>query len=156
MQTNIESFLPHSGEMVLIDEIVEVGADFITTKMFVKNHQVFCEILQDSNADSTKWLVFPTHKSIELMAQSLGIFRSFNKQGAKNRLGFLLGARKFKILMPFIRDEATIKATLSMQDSSGFSIWDCEIYESDILLCSANLSVLNPNDDFIDNLKGKK
>lgn len=143
---SIESYLPHSGEMVLIDEIVEVGSDFVITKMLTKNHSAFCD---KTNGDSS---VFFTHKSIELMAQSLGIFRKCNSNDSssdKNKLGFLLGTRRFKIFKPYIKECAIIKAMLSMQDSSGASVWDCEIIEDNALVASATLSVLNPSDEFI-------
>lgn len=156
----IESYLPHSGEMVLIDEVLEVTSDFVVTKMLVKNHRIFCENILDSthckvesSIDSTQRLYFPTHKSIELMAQSLGVFRHIHEstsgQNKQNKLGFLLGARKFAIKSPFIKDEAIIKAKLQMQDSSGVSIWECEVCEGDVLVAEATLSVLNPSDDFI-------
>lgn len=160
MKKAMESYLPHSGEMVLIDEILEVTSDFVVTKMLVKNHRIFCEntldstpLKAESNADSTQRLCFPTHKSIELMAQSLGVFRHIHEstsgQSKQNKLGFLLVARRFAIKSPFIKNEAIIKAKLQMQDSSGVSIWECEVYENDVLVAKATLSVLNPSDDFI-------
>lgn len=160
MKKAIESYLPHSGEMVLIDEVLEVTSDFVVTKMLVKNHRIFCENTLDSapckaesSIDSTQRLAFPTHKSIELMAQSLGIFRhiheSTSREKKQNKLGFLLGARRFAIKSPFINNEAIIKAKLQMQDSSGVSIWECEVYEDNALVAKATLSVLNPSDEFI-------
>ena len=201
-----KSYLPHSGAMVLIDEIIEVGADFIITKSIVKNHGEFCESLTSSlrgseadeailpfsslrgslsdsenneaihesnldchdfanadsrndklnanSGDSNANLALPTYKSIELMAQSLGIFRALNEKGSGSKLGFLLGARRFKILRPFIMNEARIKVAVSMQDSSGMGVYDCEVFENDALIATASISALNPSADFLSHIKG--
>lgn len=149
-----KSYLPHSGAMVLIDEILEVGADFIITKSIVKNHAEFCECVADSVHNDGKYFALPTYKSIELMAQSLGIFRALNEKGSGSKLGFLLGARRFKILRPFIMNEARIKVAISMQDSSGMGVYDCEVFENDALIATASISALNPSADFLSHIKG--
>lgn len=184
---SVESYLPHSGEMVLIDEIIEVGADFIITKTIIKNHAIFCESLesvgescgespslqgesigescgesmgesQDStdshdSKHSSQSLAFPTYKAIELMAQSLGIFRALNEKGSGSKLGFLLGARRFEILRPYIFSEARTKVVVSMQDSSGMGVYDCEIFEGENLIARASISALNPSNEFLSQIK---
>ncbi len=177
---SVESYLPHSGEMVLVDEIIEVGADFIITKTIIKNHAIFCESLGESSespsllgesksvADSSESqdsadsrnskhslqsLAFPTYKAIELMAQSLGIFRALNEKGSGSKLGFLLGARRFEILHPFIFSEARTKVVVSMQDSSGMGVYDCEIFEGEKLVARASISALNPSNEFLSQIK---
>lgn len=184
---SVESYLPHSGEMVLIDEIIEVGADFIITKTIIKNHAIFCESLesmgescgesgespslqgesksvadlsesQDSadsrdSKHSSQNFAFPTYKAIELMAQSLGIFRALNEKGSGSKLGFLLGARRFEILRPYILSEARTKVVVSMQDSSGMGVYDCEIFEGDNVVARASISALNPSNEFLSQIK---
>lgn len=173
---SVESYLPHSGEMVLVDEIIEVGADFIITKTIIKNHTIFCESIESmgesqgesgeskSVADSSESqdsgeshesqnLAFPTYKAIELMAQSLGIFRALNEKGSGSKLGFLLGARRFEILRPFILREARTKVVVSMQDSSGMGVYDCEIFEGESLVAKASISALNPSNEFLSQIK---
>lgn len=175
---SVESYLPHSGEMVLIDEIIEVGADFIITKTIIKNHAIFCESLesmgespslqgescgksskaQDSidsrdSKHSSQNFAFPTYKAIELMAQSLGIFRALNEKGSGSKLGFLLGARRFEILRPYIFSEARTKVVVSMQDSSGMGVYDCEIFEGENLIARASISALNPSNEFLSQIK---
>lgn len=159
---SIESYLPHSGEMVLIDEIIEVGADFIITKTIIKNHAIFCESISDKSQDlvdlsnlpiSSQSLAFPTYKTIELMAQSLGVFRALNEKGSGSKLGFLLGARRFEILHPFIFREARTKVVVSMQDSSGMGVYDCEIFEGENVVARASISALNPSNEFLSQIK---
>lgn len=182
---SVESYLPHSGEMVLIDEIIEVGADFIITKTIIKNHAIFCESLESvgescgespslqgessescgkssesqNSTDSrdskhlSQNFAFPTYKAIELMAQSLGIFRALNEKGSGSKLGFLLGARRFEILRPYILSEARTKVVVSMQDSSGMGVYDCEIFEGEKLVARASISALNPSNEFLSQIK---
>lgn len=186
---SVESYLPHSGEMVLIDEIIEVGADFIITKTIIKNHAIFCESLESvgessesigkspsllgesvgkscgessesqvsidsrDSKHSSQNFAFPTYKTIELMAQSLGIFRALNEKGSGSKLGFLLGARRFEILRPFIVSEARTKVVVSMQDSSGMGVYDCEIFEGENLIARASISALNPSNEFLSQIK---
>ena len=88
------------------------------------------------------------------MAQSLGIFRALNEKGSGSKLGFLLGARRFKILRPFIMREARIKVAVSMQDNSGMGVYDCEVFENDALIATASISALNPSADFLSHIKG--
>lgn len=155
---SVESYLPHSGEMVLIDEIIEVGADFIITKTIIKNHAIFCESLESvgescGESSESQSLAFPTYKAIELMAQSLGIFRALNEKGSGSKLGFLLGARRFEILRPYIFSEARTKVVVSMQDSSGMGVYDCEIFEGEKLIARASISALNPSNEFLSQIK---
>ena len=184
---SIESYLPHSGEMVLIDEIIEVGADFIITKTIIKNHKIFCETIESvgesgesfgesygesaesiespslrgesiesiesSESTQSQYFAFPTYKAIELMAQSLGIFRALNEKGSNSKLGFLLGARRFEILRPFILSEARTKVAVSMQDSSGMGVYDCEIFEGENVVAVASISALNPSNEFLSQIK---
>lgn len=160
---SVESYLPHSGEMVLVDEIIEVGADFIITKTIIKNHAIFCESIESMgesgesksvvDSSESQSLAFPTYKAIELMAQSLGIFRALNEKGSGSKLGFLLGARRFEILHPFIFSEARTKVVVSMQDSSGMGVYDCEIFEGENLIARASISALNPSNEFLSQIK---
>ena len=154
---SIESYLPHSGEMVLIDEIIEVGADFIITKTIINNHKIFCESIESfgesSESTQSQYFAFPTYKAIELMAQSLGIFRALNEKGSNSKLGFLLGARRFEILRPFILSEARTKVAVSMQDSSGMGVYDCEIFEGENVVAVASISALNPSNEFLSQIK---
>lgn len=143
---NLGRFLPHSGEMVLIDKVLEISADCIVTQTNLANHALFCE----SNGG------FVAFKGIELMAQSLGILRGVAEVSSRKKLGFLLGARNFKMFAPFIFDCAITKAKISMQGENGLGVYDCEIFEGDFsrLVATASISTLNPSDEFLAQIKG--
>lgn len=129
------NLLPHSGEMVLIDEVVSHGADEICVKSVIKSDNAFLE-----NGK------FPTYKALEMMAQSLGAYKGLYAK-SNFKLGFLIASRKFEIFKPNLEpgDEILIKSKMSLQDENGFGVWDSEIYLKDFLVARASLSVLSPS-----------
>ncbi|QCD45715.1 putative 3-hydroxylacyl-[acp] dehydratase [Campylobacter mucosalis CCUG 21559] len=138
--------LPHSGDMVLIDEVLEFGEGFISVKSKIKPQNAFLENEK-----------FYTYKCIEMMAQSLGAYKGlYNKDNFS--IGFLLGARDFEIYKNVLNigDELTIKSNVSMQDESGFGVWYSEILLKDELIAKATLSVLSPSKEQFLELKNAK
>ncbi|MCH5322622.1 MAG: thioester dehydrase [Helicobacter sp.] len=136
----IEDLMPHSGEMVLIDEILEIKEDFICVLAQINEDNAFLENR-----------VFPTYKTLEMMAQSLVAFRGKGDEKNRNKLGFLLSTRYFEIFKPFVEvgDKIIIKTNITMQDNEGLGIYESKAYLRDELIASATLSVLNPNDEFL-------
>ena len=47
-----------------------------------------------------------------------------------------------------------IKTTMSMQDESGFGLYECEVYENQNIVASANISLLNPSEEILVKIKG--
>ena len=139
----IENLIPHSGVMVLVDEVVEVTEEFICVKSTITEENVF---LEDG--------VFPTFKTLEMMAQSLAVFRSYMDSQKGSKLGFLLGARKFEIFKPYVQigDSLLIKSKISMQDSSGLGVYDSQVYLGGEMIPQASISVLNPDDTFLEKM----
>lgn len=141
---NIKNLIPHSGEMILVTRVLDFGDDFIIVQSDLKKHCVFAE----NN-------IFQTYKCLEIMAQSLGVLRGIAKNSDGNRLGFLLGARKFNIFVPQIAlpCSLTTKAHLQMQDSNGLGIYQASAHLGEILLCSANITILNPSNEFLEKME---
>lgn len=139
---SLADYLPHGTSIVLIDEILEFKQDYIKTKSIIKSDNKF---LQDGK--------FEMYKSIEMMAQALGIYDSKMRElkGLKSGLGFLLGSRKFEMFQPFLSvgDEVVIEARCSLQDEEGFGIYDCELYADGKMAAKARLNVISPNDEFV-------
>ncbi|WP_096029376.1 thioester dehydrase [Campylobacter lanienae] len=138
--------LPHSGDMVLIDEVAKFGDGFIEVKGVIKPQNAFLD-----------GGVFHTYKAIEMMAQSLGAYKGIWSQD-KFRVGFLLGARDFEIYKNSLNigDEVVIKSVVSIQDESGFGVWQSEIWLKDELVAKATLSVLSPSKEQFLELKNAK
>lgn len=143
----IEDLMPHSGEMVLIDEILEVKENFVCVLSKISENNAF---LEDG--------LFPTYKSLEMMAQSLVVFRGISDKKNRNKLGFLLSARNFEIFKPFVElgDEIIIKTNITMQDNEGLGIYESKAYLKDELIASTTISVLNPNDEFLEKILNER
>lgn len=141
----VEKYLPHSGAMVLLDEVVSYDSEHIMTRLCVCENNVF---LNEKGE-------FELINALELMAQSVGVLRGLANEKESNKLGFLLSARAFKIHKNAVKIGAnlSVKATMSMQDESGFGLYECEIYEDKNLVASANISLLNPNEEMLARIK---
>jgi predicted hotdog family 3-hydroxylacyl-ACP dehydratase len=138
----IQELIPHSGAMVLVDDIVEKKDDFISVKTLIKHDNPF---LQDGK--------FPTFNTLEIMAQSLVVYRGLNDKGSNTRLGFLLGARRFEIIKPNLNigDELITKTYIS-EDFDGMGVYESSVYVDDKLVASASISVFNPSQEQLDQI----
>ncbi|MBO7155769.1 MAG: thioester dehydrase [Campylobacter sp.] len=138
----IQELIPHSGAMVLVDDIVEKKDDFISVKTLIKYDNPF---LQDGK--------FPTFNTLEIMAQSLVVYRGLNDKGSNTRLGFLLGARRFEIIKPNLNigDELITKTYIS-EDFDGMGVYESSVYVDDKLVASASISVFNPSQEQLDQI----
>lgn len=128
--------LPHSGDMVLINKILSYGDDYVEVSADISADNAFLE------ADK-----FYTYKAVEMMAQSLGAFLGLHKKDGFT-MGFLLGVREFEIFKDHLKvgDSVRIRSKISLQDDSGFSVCNCELFLKDELIASAILSVLSPDE----------
>ncbi len=146
-----KNMLIHGDDIVLINQVIECSDDYIIVDTDLNENIPF---LDDYNGLK----IFPSYKCIEMMAQSLGCFQYINIaiQGeGKAKIGFLLGARKFDIYIPYIEyhKKLFIETKLSIQNDDGFGVYDSTVYIEKIKdenkLAAATLSVLSPKDDFI-------
>ncbi|RDU73631.1 hypothetical protein CQA66_00070 [Helicobacter aurati] len=157
-ERTIKNLLPHSGEMILIHSVLQYDTQSIWTKTHITQDNVF---LQNGT--------FAMYQGIELMAQSLGILRGLLATNQSSKLGFILGIRNFVMYRhtAHIGDTLITKANLSLQDANGFGVYECEIFCEKIrnaqiqdspvsfhqnleLAAKAKLSILNPNEEFIE------
>lgn len=138
----IQELIPHSGAMVLVDDIVEKKDDFISVKTLIKYDNPF---LQDGK--------FPTFNTLEIMAQSLVVYRGLNDKSSNARLGFLLGARRFEIIKPNLNigDELITKTYIS-EDFDGMGVYESSVYVDGKLVASASISVFNPSQEQLDQI----
>ncbi len=143
----IENLIPHSGDMVLLDKVIEVDADSIHVQSTIGADNAFLEREY-----------FYTFLTLEMMAQSLVVFRGLGDKESRQKLGFLLGARGFKIFKPFVRigDTIDIITQISMQDKNGLGVYDSRAYCKEELIAEATISVLNPNSAFLEQILESK
>ncbi|MGV6989155.1 ApeP family dehydratase [Testudinibacter sp. P80/BLE/0925] len=148
--TDIAKLLPHSGEMVLLDEITHYDENSLIARAEITDNHIFVQHQQ-----------LPMYIAIEIMAQGVAAWsgcHALDKNEAV-RLGFLLGSRKYELFcnsLP-INCKVQIKVELSLQDSNGFGVFNATMHwidgekptdlPLDGLLAKATLSVYSPNND---------
>ncbi|MDP8033777.1 hotdog family protein [Pasteurella atlantica] len=138
---DVEPLLPHSGEMVLLDKICDFGDDFIIAESTIKADNLLIKHNQ-----------FATYSGIEIMAQTVGAWSGCMSTLANEpvRLGYLLGTRKLTIHSQEIAIGTTliIKAKMSIQDATGFSVFDCKLIDkkTNQVLLEAALNVFSPKE----------
>ena len=117
----VERFLPHSGDMVLLDRVVSYDSSGICAELLVREDNAF---LNDSGE-------FELYQSIELMAQSVGVLRGLANEKEATKLGFLLSVRGLKMRKNAVKIGTLLRvcAKISMRDENGFGLYECEVWE---------------------------
>ena len=133
----VADLLPHAGDMILIDEVIEFNDEQIRTRLTVRHGGPF------NRADGS----LPAWLAIELMAQSVAAYAGCQAR-TKNEpieLGFLLGTRKFECNVESFPPDSdlTIHAQRSLQDDSGMGVFECHLSGPGIH-ASARLNVYCP------------
>ncbi len=136
---DVEPLLPHSGAMVFLDKIIDWDEKGLTAETMIKADNLLLRHGQ-----------FDTFSSIEIMAQAVGAWAGcmHTSRGEPIGLGFLLGTRCLNLFSQTIAigTQLIVETKLSIQDQSGFSVFDCCIKDKSNgeILASAALSVYSP------------
>ena len=141
MSSELDSLLPHSSSMLLIDELISSAEYSAVVRATIKSEYPF------ATEGAGSWV------GLELMAQSAAVISKLKNHQKSNKpsLGFLLGSRSFiahtpgfspgqKVLVeiqldPESEGQATITASGTVRDASGK------------LMCEGVLTLFEPNDD---------
>jgi predicted hotdog family 3-hydroxylacyl-ACP dehydratase len=111
--------LPHTGEMIWVDKVLDWDEDSVTSELTVRGDALF----GDGN-------MVPAWAGIEYMAQTIGLYAGLHakRAGEPIRLGFLLGSRRFESNVPAFRigSVLTVRAEKMMQDEH-LAVFDCRI-----------------------------
>lgn len=140
--THIAPLVPHSGEMILLDRIIDFGTDFLIAEADICSDHVLLK--------HEKLAAFA---GIEIMAQGVAAWAGYLavRAGEPVRLGYLLGTRKLYIHRRTIPIGTTlrIEIKMSIQDATGFGVFDCRLIDAannDVVLEGA-LNVFSPTDN---------
>ncbi len=132
---DVAGLIPHSGQMVLLDRIVEFDQDGLTAEMTVRDDGLF------GNEQGV-----PAWAGIEYMAQAVGAFAGIKSKlaGEPIKLGYLLGTRRYNsnVASFAVGTALTIKVTTIIQDEK-LGVFDCAIRGVGIEV-NANLNVYQP------------
>ncbi|MDO4694024.1 MAG: thioester dehydrase [Eikenella sp.] len=152
--TRPADLLPHSGRMVLLDQVLSYDDHNLHATATLRPD---CLLLPPGSDRLPAWM------GMEIMAQGIGAWAGARAldQGQPVRLGFLLGTRKLQFGVPDIPVGTVldVRTALSWQDSSGMGVFDCSLscrqaapgstLAPDALLLAAALNVFSPASDEI-------
>jgi predicted hotdog family 3-hydroxylacyl-ACP dehydratase len=134
----IAELLPHAGEMVLLDAVVEAGDERIACRRTVRADGLF----EDAAG-------LPAWAGVELMAQAVAAWAGWQarREGRPVRLGFLLGTRHYRCDVDAFPPgtELRVEALRSFHADNGMGVFACRI-DSPAGAAEANLNVFSPPD----------
>ena len=136
----IEDLLPHRATMLLLDRVLDFGAQSASAAYTPRRDAWY----SDANGDMPAWI------GIELMAQTVAVHVGLLRraEGLPRKPGALLGSRRFTSTRPaFAAGGALrIEATMIYADPGGFSAYACTIAAGGAEVASATLKVYAPDD----------
>lgn len=135
----VDTLLPQSGQMVLIDSIVEAGSDFIVVDLAVSDDGLF----SDENHTVPAWI------GLEYMAQAVAAYSGYQRKlkGQEIDLGFLLGTRFYECSVGhFICGERlSVRAEKIIEAANDMVVFDCTLSGKRVQARS-KLNLLMPQD----------
>lgn len=136
----IAELLPQSGDMVLLDRVLEVDEGSIVTELIVRPDTLFFSA-QDAG--------IPAWVGIEFMAQTVAAYSGYwrKRRGKTIDLGFLLGSRCYESSVDTFPggSKLRVRAKKEIEGYNGMAVFDCRI-EGGNIQASAKLNVLLPED----------
>ncbi|WP_019939636.1 hotdog family protein [Bordetella sp. FB-8] len=141
--------LPHSGDIVLLDEILSCCEDALTASVSVKPSLVRPSLVRPSlfsQADGS----LPPWIGLEILAQAVAAWAGWQAlvTGKPVRLGFLLGTRQYECHVDAFPPGAvlTVQVERTLQDEAGMGIFQGSIQEGVRQIAQARLNVYQPDD----------
>ena len=139
---DVASLLPHSGDMILLDCVTEYAEDYLTAEMTVRKNNI---LIKNGK--------LATVAGIEILAQGVAAWAGCMSVLADEpiRLGYLLGSRKLFVYSQEIPigTNLQIKVKKSIQDASGFGVFDCQLIDlnQNKLILEGALNLFCPKND---------
>lgn len=135
----IAELLPHTGEMILLDSVLDAEEDRIVCQLVVRPEGPF----NDPDGSLPAWC------GVELMAQSVAAWSGWQAKQEQRpvRLGFLLGTRHFHCNVDAFPPGSAlaIEAFRSFHDDNGMAMFACRI-DAEGIHAEARLTVFSPPD----------
>ncbi|MCQ8105406.1 3-hydroxylacyl-ACP dehydratase [Methylomonas sp. SURF-2] len=135
----VESLLPQSGRMVLIDKVLDTGDNHITVELSVRDDGLF------SGPDGS----VPAWVGMEYMAQAVAAYSGYHRKrrGQPIDLGFLLGTRHYQCSVASFRRGArlTVRVDKIIEAANDMVVFDCRL-EGENIRADSKLNLLMPQD----------
>lgn len=136
---SIEELLIHRSPMLLLDKVVGYSETEVVASVVI--------------TESSQFLTpegVPGHVAIEFMAQACGAYAGAIAldAGAVIKIGFLLGTRMCRVLVPWFRigDRLLVSASMVLHDEQ-LAAFDCKIEIDGRLVADAQLKVYQPQNE---------
>lgn len=127
-------FVPHREPMLLLDTIVDIGADFAVCE---------CQVCESAFLDPRFGI--PAYTGIETMAQCIAVHAGARARirGLGPPMGLLLGTRRFETSIDYFEPgrKYTARCDALFRDA-GMGSFACELLDQEIHVASAKLAVL--------------
>ena len=140
-QSDVETLLPHSGDMVLLDKILEYGDDYAVAAVKVSAESKF----YDDDINGIHCAI-----GMEWMAQTIAAMAGIKalQQNKPVQVGFLLGSRKYEPVKNVFKldEEYIIRVKQLYREDNGLGAFQCSIHEQDTLIADSKLNVFAPED----------
>ncbi|WP_329740899.1 hotdog family protein [Dyella sp. A6] len=134
----LDTLVPHAGNMVLLDAVIEGDDEHIVCRRTVRADGLF----EDAEG-------LPAWAGVELMAQAVAAWAGLQAQreGQPVRLGFLLGTRQYHCDVDGFAPgtELRVEAVRSFHDANGMGVFACRI-DAPGGHAEARLNVFSPPD----------
>ena len=138
---SLAAAIPHKHDAVLLDEIVDAGANRVTAVATVRPGTAF----SDAAGNLPGWV------GPEIMAQAVAAFsgcRSLRERGESAEIGLLLGIRDYESAVAefHIGDLLHVEVLRSSEDELGRGVFDCSISMAGAVVAAGTLTVFEPKD----------
>lgn len=118
----VDAYVPHSGRMVLLDEISACDEHGLTARAAIRPDHILLPAAAPA---------LPAYLGMEIMAQGVAAWAGIHaaERGEAVRLGFLLGTRKLNLHYADIPvgTQLDVSVAQSWQDENGMGVFDCEL-----------------------------
>ena len=136
----IDEVLPHAGGMLLLDELLELGEEFITCAVRVRAHTRFCDGVNG----------VPAWVGLEYMAQTMCAYSGVEevRAGLPPSIGLLLGTRRYESEVEWfgLGSDLVVRADLQLRDENNLVAFQCAIHEGGRLLARGDVKAYRPRD----------
>jgi len=140
LKIDVEKLLPHSGDMVLIDQMIDYGDDYGVSKVKVDADSKFFE----DNIGGIHAAI-----GLEWMAQTIAAIAGIEalQNNRPVQVGFLLGSRKYEPSKSVFKlcEEYVIHVKQLYREENGLGAFQCTIHQGDALIADAKLNVFAPD-----------
>lgn len=136
---SFESVVPHTGTMVLLDQIEHWDETGLQASVVVRADAPFV----DANG-------MPAWVGIELMAQTIAAFGGCCARRASQpvKIGFLVGSRRYIASQAYFPIGARLQVNVKeiITGEQGLSVFECTLQGPGDISASANINVFQPED----------